>query len=141
MRVRALTPVCLAFLALPVLASADPVLSGLVPFANGQHPYSANVTNTVVSVDANPRQVTWYYIYNNNSSACYLQVFDAGTGSVTLGNTAPTLSLGIPALGGANSSVPVVIPFTTAVSIAATTTRSGSSQCANGLDVNVVYSK
>lgn len=109
----------------------------------GASMYSANVTTTAASVDASPGQIYWYYIGNTNSSACYLQVFDVASGSVTVGTTTPTLSLMIPAssssVGGANSGTFVGLAFSTAISIASTTTRTGSSACTNGLDVNIGY--
>lgn len=99
---------------------------------------SANVTATVVSVKNSAGVWQDYEIGSQNASACYLQIFDLATGSVTLGTTAPLKSILIPANGGANVAR-LGWTFAAAISVAATTTRAGSSACATGLDVNVGY--
>lgn len=103
--------------------------------------YSGNVTNSATAADASPGQLYGWYIGNTNTSQCYLQFFDLATGSVTLGSTAPKFSFMIPANssgpGGANVLSALGPVFATAITVAATTTRSGASACSNGLDVNL----
>lgn len=117
----------------PWLVSLQPTTSG------GSSTYTGNITNTAVAVDASPGQVYGYFFYNANSSVCYVQFWNTAQGSVTVGTTAPILSMGIPALGGANVAFPNGIAFSTAITIAATTTRAGGSACASGVDANLLY--
>jgi len=97
--------------------------------------YSANVTNSATAANASPTKMRAYVVGNNNSTVCYLQFFDVASGSVSLGSTAPKFSLLFPALGGGNALVSFT--FATAMTVAATTTRTGSTACTNGLDVNI----
>ncbi len=101
--------------------------------------YSANVTNSALAVDASPGQVGGWYFYNNNAAVCYVQLWNTAQGSVTVGTTAPVISLGVPANAGANLAIPSGLAFSTAITIAATTTRAGASACTNGVDANVWY--
>ena len=107
--------------------------------SGGLSAYSANVTNSAVAVDASAGQIGWYMIGNQNGAVCYLQVFNLAAASVSLGSTTPTYSLPIPAFGGANATVTSGLAFGTAISVAATTTRTGSTACTSGLDVNIGY--
>ena len=112
----------------------------LVPATSGGlSTATAALSTTVTSVKASAGQVYGWYVYNANSTACYLQVFNTASGSVTLGTTTPTMSLGIPAGGGANVAMPNGIAFSTAISMAATTTRAGSTACTSAIDVNIQY--
>ena len=116
-----------------VTANLQPVTSG------GSSTASANITNSATAVDASPGQIYGWYFYNSNSTVCYVQIFDLATGSVSLGSTSPKMSLGIPANGGSNVAFPNGIVFATAISWAATTTRTGSTACTNGVDANAIY--
>ena len=112
------------------------VQNTVVPTASGQ---SANITNTAVTVDASARiSAGAYQLYNGNSTVCYLQFFKLAAGSVTLGTTVPFKSVGVPANGGANFAWPSRLSFS-ALSVAATTTRAGSTACTSGIDTNLDY--
>lgn len=103
-------------------------------------PSAAVVTNTAVAAKASAGQLYgWAIGGTGNSAACYMQVFDLATGSVTLGTTAPKLSVAIPAGSGSNQNFASGIAFATAITVAATTTRTGSTACTVGLDVNLLY--
>lgn len=101
-------------------------------------PYSSSLTNTVVNVTTAATRLAGYYIDNPNAAMTYIQLFNATAGAVTLGSTAPTLSFGIPASAAANLAG-MRVSFTTALSIAATTTRAGSTGPSSVVDVNFYY--
>lgn len=114
----------------PWLVTPTPVTSG------GLSVFSASVT-TVQSVKASAGQIYGWHFFNTTAAVAYVQIFNVASGSVTLGTTAPTLVIGIPASGGATVSNPSGIAFGTAISIAATTTRSNSTTAA--VDCAVFY--
>lgn len=101
--------------------------------------FSQNITNTAggTAVKGSAGQVYGYYFYNNNATVCYVQIWNVA--SPTVGTTAPVISMGIPANGGANMPTSMGLAFSTAITIGATTTRAGSSACTNGVDANVYY--
>jgi len=80
----------------------------------------------------------WYF-YNPNASVAYVQFFNTASGSVTLGTTAPVYSLGIPATSAANVMMPCGVAHSTAITIAVTTTRAGSTSPGSSVDYNVYY--
>lgn len=124
----------------PWLVTLQPTTSG------GSSTYSGNVTTAGsgagtggVAVDTSPGQVYGYAVYNGNSTVCYFGLYDQTQALTNLGTTTPKLAIGIPANGGANIAFPNGIPFATAITVSATTTRAGSTACSTGLDINVLY--
>jgi hypothetical protein len=107
--------------------------------SGGNSIYSGAVTNTATQVKSGAGQVYGYDIHNPNASIVYLQFFDTAVGSVTVGSTTPKFVLGIPANGRAAIEWPNGIQHTTAIVIAATTTRGGSTAPGTAVDVNVIY--
>lgn len=101
--------------------------------------YSGSIGATVTSVKSSAGTLGAYYIYNANTSVVYVQIFDLATGSVTLGTTAPKWSIGIPASGAANLEFVNGLKFSTAITIAVTTTRAGSTAPSSTVDVNLAY--
>ena len=85
------------------------------------------LTNTKVAVKASAGKFGGYMFYNPNASVEYIQVFDVASGSVTLGTTTPTYVIPLPASSGANIEFNNGIPHATAITVAATTTATGSS--------------
>jgi hypothetical protein len=108
-----------------------PATSGGLTIATG------TIGATATQVKASAGQIYGWYIYNSNSTAVYMQIFN--TSSVTLGTTTPVMSIGIPAGSGANILSSMGIAFSTAIYIAFTTTRSGSGAPANTVDYNIFY--
>jgi hypothetical protein len=101
------------------------------PFLNG-------AVTTAVTVKGSSGFLYSWFLYNPNASVCYLQVFNTTT--PTLGTTVPILSLPVPATSGAN--IPpgsLATAFNTAISVAATTTPTGSTTCTTGMTVNLWY--
>lgn len=97
---------------------------------------------TATTVKSNPGVVLGWMVSNPNASACFLQIFDATSGNVTLGTTVPVLS--VPLASSANTIVGpqinvVLKRTTTAISVAATTTATGGSTCATGAVVNLWF--
>lgn len=99
-------------------------------------------TLTLLTQSSTPGQTRLggYYIDNPNSSPVYLQIFDAKqTSDVTLGTTAPKLSLSIPATGAANLSIANGIRFFYGIVIAFTSTRSGNTSPGTSCDYNIWF--
>lgn len=95
---------------------------------------------TVASVKSNAAGLLgMVQCYNPNASAAFVQIFDAATaGSVTLGTTPPTLSIGIPATtsSGPIMMSPIGIEFRNGIQVAATTTATGNTAPGSGLSCN-----
>jgi len=82
-----------------------------------------------------------YDLYNPNVSVCYLQIFSTTT--PTLGTTVPVNSIPVPGTSRAAVTSPMSSLGPTAggapISIAATTTPTGSTLCTTGMVVNAWY--
>jgi len=99
-------------------------------------------TATLLSISATPgaTRLGGYYIDNPNSSSVYLQIFDAkSAGDVTLGTTAPKLSLSIPASGAANLSIGNGIRFFYGIVIAFTAGRANNVSPGTNCDYNIWF--
>lgn len=100
----------------------------------------ANITGTVVNVNTTGTVVKGLVVLNTTAAVCYIQLFNATAANVTLGTTAPTTTLAF----GANASQSLLpasgelFKFATALSVAATTTQTGSTGCA--MSVTILYS-
>jgi len=113
----------------------------VVPATSGGIPSVAtgSIGNVATTVKTTAGQVYGWYFYNNNATMSYVQFFNTVTGSTTVGSTAPVYSLGVPANGGANVFLPHGITHSSAITIAITTTRAGSTSPTNTVDYNVFY--
>jgi hypothetical protein len=98
---------------------------------------SIGATKTAIKTSAGA--VYGWYFYNSNSSVAYVQMFANTVAGVTLGTTAPTMSLGIPPGSAANMSFDTGILYATAITIAITTTRAGATGPTNTVDYNLFY--
>lgn len=108
--------------------------------AGGYTPYfNSALSTTVQSVKSSAGKLGGWYIYNPNAAVAFVQIFNVASGSVTLGTTTPTLSLGIPATSAANLMNGEGADFATAISIAATTTATGLTAPGTALPVNFLY--
>ena len=122
---------------LPVFAA--PVIFGGTGCDNPQVFYSAAITSTTALKTVGGSVCGWYYLSNPNASQCSLDIFNAATGSVSLGSTTPVLSFVIPANGGATIP-PVKVALATlpaAISAAGVTAAGGGTTCGSGLTVNL----
>lgn len=101
---------------------------------------SIGATKTDIGTANTAGNVGGWYIYNANSSVAYVQFFNTQASGVTLGTTAPVYSLGIPATSAANIAPGMVgISHSTAICIAITTTRAGSTGPSSTVDYNIWY--
>jgi hypothetical protein len=97
------------------------------------------LTNTKVAVKASAGIFGGYMVYNTNASAVYIQVFDVASASVTLGSTAPTYVIPLPASAAANIEFTNGITHATAITLAATTTATGSTAPGTALTGFFIY--
>jgi hypothetical protein len=116
-----------------IATTTSPASSGGLSFVSG----TIGATKTTIKGSAG--NLYGWYLYNPNSSVAYCQIFNATTGSVTLGTTTPDLALAIPATSGANLEVSNGLTFATAISFACTTTRTGSTGPSSTIDYNWWY--
>lgn len=119
-------------------AGATPWPVTVVPSTSqGWGPFLANgLSTTVKTVKASAGELGAYHCLNPNASAVYIQIFDAASGSITLGTTVPKLSLGLPAAAAGNVEWANGINFATAINVAATTTAAGSTAPGTAVDCN-----
>lgn len=103
--------------------------------------WSASLNNalstTIRTVKGSAGTLGGYYCYNPNSSVSYIQIFDAN--GATLGSTSPKWSIGIPATSAANLEMTNGMNFATEITVAATTTATGSSAPSTACDCNFIY--
>jgi hypothetical protein len=97
------------------------------------------LTNTAQAIKASAGSLLGYYIYNPNSSAMFVQVYNTASGSVTVGTTSPLFMLTIPAASAANLWMPGGIAFGTAMSWSATSTAGGNGAPTTALDAVAWY--
>ena len=101
---------------------------------------SGTTASSLIAVKASAGTVYGIYLFNNSTTAnTYLQIWNLATGSITIGTTAPLYSFGVPYGGGAFIPFPEPLAFSTAITIAATTTRAGSTYATTGLDYDIIY--
>lgn len=101
--------------------------------------FNSALTSTKVAVNASGGNVYGYHIYNPNGSTAYVQFFNVASASVTVGTTTPNMVVAIPPLGWADLDGGMPIGFATALTVAATTTSTGSGNPTNGLMTNIRY--
>jgi len=105
--------------------------------------FDSDGDNTAQAMKAGAGFLYSLEVSNPNSADAYLQLFDAATGSVTVGSTTPALSLLVPAGngtqdGGMDKFWSGGVIFNTAITYACTTTATGNTDPTTGLVVNAV---
>lgn len=95
---------------------------------------STALTATAQAIKASAGTFGGYYVYNPNSAATYVHIYNVAFGSVTVGTTNPQCTFCIPATSGANLEIGNGVNFTTAMSAAATTTGGGNTAPATSLE-------
>jgi len=112
--------------------------------SGGWTAYFANAITTTVTVSGAAGKFGGYMLINLNSAPAYLQVFDT-TSSVTLGTTAPTFVIPIPANStganglAANLELANGVAIANGIKTAATTTANGSTTVSTGLSGSIWY--
>lgn len=97
------------------------------------------LSSTKQAVNASAGNLYGYHVYNPNAVVIYIQLFNLASASVTVGTTAPTAVIAVPPLGWADATPATPISFSTALTIAATTTSTGSSAPTTALLFNCWY--
>jgi len=100
--------------------------------------FTGQVAGTVIALDNNgPTTLRWLTFLNTTAAVAYLQIFNIAAASVTLGTTAPTLSIGVPASAALVLAIPEAGQHMrgSGLSCAGTTTRAGLTGAA--LDLNI----
>lgn len=111
----------------------------LVANFNTGDTYTA-LTNSAQVIKATAGNLYGYYIYNPNSAATYVMIYNIAAASVTVGTSTAQMVFCIPASSGANLMFPYPISFTNAGwSIAAATTGGGNSAPATALEAMIWY--
>lgn len=101
--------------------------------------FDSDGDNTAQALKASPGNLYRLVVYNPNAAIAFIQLFDAATGSVTVGTTFPKQSFPVPMEGSAAIDMDVPLTFATAITYACTTTATGSGDPAVGLTVNAQY--
>lgn len=95
-------------------------------------PYSVSLTSTKEQVKGSAGQIYGWTIMNNGSALCYVQVFNKLSTNVTVGTTTPDFVIPVPAPASGTNGAGLVqaidlgIAMSTGITIACTTTRTGS---------------
>jgi hypothetical protein len=98
------------------------------------------LTNSAQSIKGAAGTLHGYYIYNPNTTAQFVQLFNTASGSVTVGTTNPLFMITVPAGSAANLwMAPIGIAFSTAISWAATSTAGGNGAPTTALDAVAWY--
>jgi hypothetical protein len=91
------------------------------------------LTTTIVDVKGVQGSLQWYACSNANATVAFVQAFDAASSTgITLGTTAPRMSLPVQPSGVTVALVPT--NFLKGIQVAATTTVKGSAAPATALD-------
>jgi hypothetical protein len=121
------------------VSSSNPLfVSPAAATSGGTSSVTGALTNTAAAVSGSAGQVYGWFIYNPNNTVAYVQFYNVVAASVIVGTTTPIYSIGIPALSAANVFGPGIV-HSTAISVAATTTRAGGVAPSTSLDYNIFY--
>ena len=131
----------LLILALLVLLPLAAYTQSVSPTTQATNTFNSNALgSTVTNIKTSPGNLWGMSAFNGHAAACFIQVFDALAANVVLGTTAPTFVL--PVAGTAISNVFPTIPirnFKVAISVASTTTATGSTACTTTTVVTFTY--
>jgi hypothetical protein len=107
--------------------------------------FDADADNTAQQLKASAGRLYKLQVSNINTTDAFIQLFDAATGSVTVGTTTPKLSFLVPKGNGVDYGSldidfgDIGITFATAITYAATTTPTGAGDPTTGLTFNAIY--
>lgn len=118
----------------PVLAAASDAIG------TGAHLTAALDESPVVAVKASAGAIYGYHLYNPHATdEVYVQFFDVAAASVTVGTTTPSRVRAIPPGAALDATLPVPWTFGTAISMAATSTATGSGAPAAAIVASLEY--
>lgn len=119
---------------------APQTANGLTVFNATSSDGATALTNTAQAIKASAGNLYGWYIYNPNSSAQFVQLYNVAAGSVTVGTTNPLFMLTIPATSAANVEFTNGITFSNAGwSASATSTAGGNGAPSTALDAVFFY--
>jgi hypothetical protein len=137
--------------ATPVVVYADPTTHRLLVDASVSLSASTSATgvdtyrntalsNTATAIKASAGSYYGWHYYNPNTSDVFVQLYDVAAASVVVGTTTPKITHWVPAQG-ALDDWPLAIPitFSTAITIAVTTTATGGTAPSSAILVDVYY--
>lgn len=107
--------------------------TGLSTFSN------TALSNTKTAVKASAGKVYGWMVHNPSAATAYIQVWNVAIGSITVGTTAPTWTIQLPAGASANVMSERGVTHSTEINVAATTTPTGSTAPATALVVSLFY--
>lgn len=100
-------------------------------------------TSTVQAIKASQGTFGGYFINNPNTADSWLHIYNVASGSVTVGTTNPALTFRIPGQPansvGANLEISLGVQFSTAMSMACTTTAGGNGNPSSALEADIFY--
>lgn len=97
------------------------------------------VSTTVRSIKTSQAKLYGWVVHNPNGAVSWLQVFDRPSTQVMLGTTPPALTVKVGADGSVVQEQVNPVNMSAGLSIAATTTETGSTAPTTGLSVSVLY--
>lgn len=101
---------------------------------------STALTNSAQAIKASAGSLGGWFIYNPNSVAAYVQLYNTAAASVTVGTTNPLFMITIPPGSAANAEFSMGIAFSNAGwSAAATSTAGGNGALTTALDAVFFY--
>ncbi len=102
--------------------------------------YQSALSSTKTAIKASAGNLYGWHFYNSNNSVVYIQIFNKTTANVTVGSTAPDFVLVLPQ-GGFLDDPSLAYPygFSNALTVAATTTPSGSTAPTNAINCTFFY--
>lgn len=95
--------------------------------------------NSVQSVKSSSGRIYGYHLYNGATVPQFVQFYNIASGSVTVGTSTRFMTLEVPAGGVIDGLFTIPITFTTAISVAATTTIAGAVVLSLGVLANFFY--
>lgn len=105
--------------------------------------FKSDLSSTKQEVSDTSCHVYGYHAVNTNATLtnyAFIQMFDKDSDDVTVGTTTPDLSIFVPAgPGGVDMVFPYGIQWHKGLTIAATTTATGSSAPATAIVCNIIY--
>lgn len=109
--------------------------------------YQSALSSTKVQIKGSAGTFGGYlWLYNPNTAVTYIQVFNKTSANVTVGTTAPDFVIALPGVASAsatgsaaNMEMVMGIAMSTGITVAATTTASGSTAPSNALTCTFLY--
>lgn len=123
-----------------LVAGAAAIGSVTTELATGLSTFSNTaLSNTKTAVKASAGKVYGWMVHNPSAATAYIQVWNVAIGSITVGTTAPTWTIPLPAGASANVMSERGVTHSTEINIAATTTATGSTAPATAAVVSLFY--